>query len=264
VTTESRLAQTNVQLIRRVVDAGWSDDDLLLLRAAYELDMWAFTGQFRGNGKTQIAHHVGVAGALVSTGERPALVVAGLAHSLYFLGEFGSGRRGPHPEKRARVRDALGGEVEQLIFTYTGIEWTPASVERMTEQAPDASPLRRDVVAMRVANSLDEYADFAMRLTRDHHEGLADEAGMLAVVALAEAHGLESLGTWIRSEFERGSACTIPPALVTDEDHSVFVPPASLRRRVHIALQDSVVGHRIAATVPGARRVATWVRRRLA
>ena len=65
------LAQTNVQLLREVVDAGWSDDDLRRLRAGYELAIWAFSGQYRANGKTQLAHHVGVASALQRTGARP-------------------------------------------------------------------------------------------------------------------------------------------------------------------------------------------------
>ena len=41
----------------------------------------------------------------------------------------------------------------------------------------------------------------------------------------------------------------------------MFVPPASYRRRLHIALQDSRLGHEVAARVPGARELAERIRR---
>src|SRR3954469_13719508 len=96
------LAQTNIQLSRQLVALGWSDDDLVAFRRAYELDMWLLSGQFRGNGKTQLDHHVGGAIALPARGHRPTLVLAGLVHSVYFHGEFGNGRLAVNRDKRAR------------------------------------------------------------------------------------------------------------------------------------------------------------------
>ena len=258
------LAQTNIQLVREMVAAGWTDDDLLRLRTAYELDMWAFSGQYRANGKTQLAHHVGTASALLRSGARPALVIAGLAHSLYFLGEFGTGRRGPHAEKRAVLRPVLGAEVEQLVLEYTAFPWDRAAVERMTTEAATATDERRDVVAMRVANEVDEWADAAMRFSHElHAHDLGDAEGLDAVVAIADAHGLSALGALLREVATAGVAMRVPDVLVSVEEHTVFVPPASYRRRLHVALQDSRVGHGVAARVPGARRAAGWVRAKL-
>lgn len=259
------LAQTNVQLIRQLVHAGWDDADLQRLRTAYELDMWAYSGQFRGNGKTQIAHHVGVASALSLTGARPTLVLAGLVHSLYFLGEFGTGRRGPHPDKRARVRADLGTEIDEILYEYTEAEWCAAAVARMTADAAGASPIERDVVALRVANEVDEAADLGMGLSGDHHpHDLCGDAGIDRIVALADVYGLGALGALLREQWDRARAVPVPQVLVSPEVHTVFVPPASFRRRIHIALQDSRVGHRLAERVPGARRVGAWVRENLA
>jgi len=259
------LAQTNVQLLREVVDAGWSDDDLRRLRAGYELAIWAFSGQYRANGKTQLAHHVGVASALQRTGARPALVIAGAVHSLYFLGEFGSGRRGPHDDKRPIVRRAVGPEVEHLVYGYTNFAWDAASVASMIAEAASATDERRDLVAMRLANEVDEYADAAMRLSREHTEyDLGGPEGFAAMVALADAHDAPALRALLIEARESGSAMRVPDVLVSAEDNTVFVPPASYRRRVYIALQDSRAGHGVAERVPGARRVATWVRAKLA
>jgi hypothetical protein len=258
------LAQTNVQLIRQVVDADWSDDELVRLRRAYELVMWACSGLYRTNGKTQIAHDVGVSSALATVGERPALVTAGLVHSLYLLGEFGSGRRGPHPEKRARVRDTLGPEVEQLVYAYTELDWNRAAVGRLTASAAEATPLERDVVALRVANAADEFADLAMRLSAPHPTSeLVDGEAVDAMVALARAFDLGALGALLADQYRRGTVAPIPAVLFGAVDNTVFVPPASYGRRVHVALQDSRVGHRITESYPVARRVGVWLRRRI-
>lgn len=259
------LAQTNVQLIRQLIDANWSDDDLRRLRRAYELIMWAYSGQYRSNGKTQIAHHMGTASALAVTGHRPTVVIAGLTHSLYFLGEFGSGRLGPHEEKRERVCATLGEGVEALVYGYTDMEWGLAAVAQLTETADRATTLQRDVVAMRIANELDEFTDFAMRLAVPHHSvDLLSQDGIDALVKLATAYGFEELGAWLHDAYARGVAEPLPAVLVSKEDNTVFVPPASFARRFHIVLQDSRIGHRVAESVPGARRVAVWVRRRIA
>jgi hypothetical protein len=258
------LAQTNVQLIAQLAAREWTDDDLRRLRAAYELCMWLFSGQFRANGKTQIAHHVGVASALAGVGARPELVVAGLVHSAYFLGEFGTGRLPVTQEKRDRVTAAVGREVEDLVAGYTDLPWDAAAVQRFTDEAGSAGPVRRDLVAMRIANEIDELADGAMRFSADHHgPDLLGAAGIEKFVALADAMGHVALGKRLREAYASGTAMSVPDVLYSAEDNTVFVPPASYRRRLHVVIQDSSIGHELAERVPGARRAAEYVRRKL-
>jgi hypothetical protein len=257
----SDLVQTNVQLCRQVVALGWDDDDLVQLRVAYELAMWMFSGQFRANGKTQIAHHVGVASALARTGARPTLVVGGLVHSSYFLGEFGSGRLGPDPDKRTRVVDALGADVEALVDAYTEQPWDFDAVRALLAETARPS-ITRDVVAMRLANEVDEWSDASARWSDDRPEpGLAGDEGLDRMVELARAYDLAPLGDLLRRVAEEADATAVPDVLVSTEAHTVFVPPASYRRRLHIALQDSRLGHEVAARVPGARTLAERIRR---
>jgi len=259
------LAQTNLQLLREVLAAEWSDADLQRLRAAYELTMWAFTGQYRAHGKTQIAHHVGVASALQRTGARPALVIAGVAHSLYFLGEFGTGRVGPHEEKRARVRRDLGTEIERIIYEYTELPWSRASVAQLPAEAATASAPRRDAVVLRVANEVDEHADAENRWSAtDPNFDLVGPDVVDLVVVVAEAYGVPDLGVLLREADAAGAALLVAGVLVSPQENTVFVPPASYRRRAHVAAQDSGLGHELAARVPGARRAAAWVRAKLA
>lgn len=163
------------------------------------------------------------------------------------------------------MRAALGDEVEGLVAGYAGLEWSAASVARMTDAAPHATPPQRDLVALRVANEVDEHADFALRLAPRPHrrEGRSEAPTVDAVVALAGAHGLTELGRALRAQHERGLAMPLPAVLVTPAEGSVLVPPASSRRRLHVVLQDSRLGHWITETVPGTRRVGRWVRRRI-
>jgi hypothetical protein len=257
----SELAQTNVQLCRQVVALGWGDADLAQLRSAYELAMWMFSGQFRANGKTQIAHHVGVASALAQTAARPTLVVGGLVHSAYFLGEFGSGRVGPDPDKRTRLVDTVGVQVEALVDAYTEQPWNADAVRTLRDDAAPSS-IARDVVAMRLANEVDEWSDASARWTNDQPEpGLAGHEGLDQFVELARAYELAPLGDLLGRVAQEADATAVPDALVTSQEHTVFVPPASYRRRLHIALQDSRLGHEVAARVPGARSLAERIRR---
>jgi hypothetical protein len=257
----SDLAQTNMQLCRQLVALGWDDDDLVQLRSAYELAMWMFSGQFRANGKTQIAHHVGVASALAQTGARPTLVVAGLVHSAYFLGEFGSGRVGLDPDKRTRIVGAVGTDVEVLVDAYTEQAWDAEAVRALLANTAPSS-IERDVVAMRLANEVDEWSDASARWSNDRPEpGLAGDEGLGRFVALAHAYDLAPLGDLLRRVADEADATAVPDALVSRESHTVFVPPASYQRRLHIALQDSLLGHEVAARVPGARSLAERIRR---
>jgi hypothetical protein len=256
------LAQTNVQLCRQVIDLGWNDDDLLRLRRAYELAMFLFSGQFRANGKTQVAHHVGVASALADCGARPLVVTAGLLHSAYPLGEFGDGRPGVDARKRARVDAVVGTEVETLVDAYAALAWTRASVRALIDDADASTSVTRDLVAMRVANEVDEVADATARFAAEKPEtGLAGGDGQALVDELARAYGLDCLGARLREAAEQAATTVVPDVLVSTNERTVFVAPASHRRRLHVVVQDSRLGHGLAARVPGARRLAARHRR---
>jgi DNA-binding IclR family transcriptional regulator len=101
-------------------------------------------------------------------------------------------------------------------------------------------------------------------LDGDAHHGLADASGIAAMTSLAERAGFESLSALLREVTGASAQLAVPDVLVTHEVDSISVPTRSSRRRLHIALQDSKVGHAIAAKVPGAREFASYIRQRLA
>lgn len=260
------LAQTNVQLLSQVAQAGWPERELLRLRTAYEVAMKAYSGQYRANGKTQIAHHIGVASALQHAGARPVLVIAGAVHSLYNLGDFGTGRTGPHEHKRIRVRSELGADVEELVFSYSNLPWNLESIEQMSEQETPIDGAWIDLIWMRVANEIDEVIDAGRRLSHLSREcaKVNTPRGLAVTIALARSVGASNLAAMLADAAVVGAEFPVPEFLVSTEEHCVLVPPSSFRRRLHIALQDSGLGHQLAERVPGARRAATWVRNKIA
>lgn len=258
----SDLAQTNVQLLREVITSGWSDGELRRLRAAYELAMQLYSGQYRANGKTQIAHHMGVASALHRGGASSDLVVAGAAHAFYTLGDFGTGRSGPDARKRALVRRALGTEIEILIFRYSRMRWDRETVEQMTHGVEAIEAERRNTIWMRVANEIDELLDARRQLIaldRTQAE-LSSPEGLEAVVALARAVDAQVLGGMLRDAAAVGGTFPVRESIGSARGNSVSVPPLSFRRRWDVEWKRGHLARRLAARVPGSRRARAWWR----
>jgi (p)ppGpp synthase/HD superfamily hydrolase len=61
LTSGVAIAQTNLQLDRQLDRVGWPVDDRVRVAAAYDLAARLFTGQYRPNGKTFVAHVCGTA-----------------------------------------------------------------------------------------------------------------------------------------------------------------------------------------------------------
>src|SRR6185312_9075940 len=77
-----------------------------------------FAGRFRPMGKPFVSHLVGVASLVQRFGGPNHAVLAGMVHSAYPQGDFGTGQQGTLPAHRQRVRDAIGPEAEELVNLY--------------------------------------------------------------------------------------------------------------------------------------------------
>ena len=153
-------AQTNLQLYNQLTSLGWDEPALVLVRDAYGLASQLFSGQVRPTGKTFISHLVGTASVLASVGEHPTVVAAGLLHAAYAEGEFGDGSRGFSPHKRRTLVEAAGTYVECLVAVYTHLPWHPSLLAGLAANL-DAEP--REVVLIRLANEVDDWADGGLR-----------------------------------------------------------------------------------------------------
>jgi amino acid adenylation domain-containing protein len=184
-------AQTNVQLYEQLRDEGYSVAELEQVYQAYGLAMGWFGGQFRGSGKTFLAHLIGTGSIIADLRTPVEIIVAGLLHATYSDGVFEGTPAGLSDHKRRQVREAMGERVEDLVFRYHSLAWRErGAIIEVVERLPEFDLTQRNVVLMRLANELEEHLDMASlycsnamerrlfaELYGDHLLKLADELG---------------------------------------------------------------------------------------
>ncbi len=157
-----RFAQTNVQLYQQLREEGYPLVEQQRVYVAYNLAMGLFGGQFRGSGKTFVAHLVGTASILADLQTPVGVVVAALLHAAYSDGFFERQPPGVTDQKRALLRASVGAEVEDLVFRYQNLAWRqPGAVTRLRSGLANVDGADRTVVLMRLANELEEHLDMA-------------------------------------------------------------------------------------------------------
>lgn len=224
-------AQTNLQLWRELVDAGWRDEELVRARRGYELAMRLFSARYRANGKPFVAHLVGTASVLRAHEAPVDVVLAGLLHAAYAQGDFGGARRGMNGARRRRVRAAIGEAAEALVVDYTHFRWRPDVIAALAARREALSPKERQVVVMRLANELEDHLDLGMAFGAKPPKarGVALEAAPLVV--LARGLGLTRLADALAAAYEQHDAAEVPESLRASRRSSEDVPPPSFRRR---------------------------------
>ena len=152
------IVQTNPALYRQLHDLGCASESLAEIRAAYELAAALFAGCVRPCGRPFLPHLIGTASVLAELGARVAVVAAGLLHATYEQDDFGSLR---WRNRRTRVHGAVGAAVEHLILRYDALKWNSSTIPQMSDRLDVLEKPDRSVLLMRLANEVDDHADFA-------------------------------------------------------------------------------------------------------
>ena len=237
-----RFPQTNLQLYAQLVDLGYSDADLATVARSYELSMALFPGTYRASGKPFLAHLVGTAGIIATLRARAPVVATGLLHAAYTHGEFGNGWLGVSNAKRARVRAAVGPEIEDLVARYTALRWAPATIPAIRARLDAMTGLERDVLLVRLANELEDHLDLGILYPGDVPRRLRFmREDLPAAVEMAERLGYPELAESLTAAFDQIERAAISPALRRTEAESFRLPLASHRLRLRV-----VVSHLIA------------------
>ena len=87
------------------------------------------------------------------------MVTAGLLHAVYVFGDFGDASRGSGDARRARVKAAVGSDVEELVFRYTHFDWNASTIPAIRERVSSLSAAEREVLVIRLANELEDHLD---------------------------------------------------------------------------------------------------------
>jgi (p)ppGpp synthase/HD superfamily hydrolase len=231
-------AQTNLQLYAQLRRSHADESDLALLRRGYDLAMHLCPASFRGSGKPLLAHLVGTASILASIGQSARVVTAGLLHAVYVFGDFGDASRGSGDARRARVRMAVGTDVEDLIFRYTQFEWNARTIPGIRQRISSLSATEREVLVIRLANELEDHLDCGVLYCGNGEQRRAyirsplnqsvDMARMLGETQLAEA---------LDEAFRETLQAELPVALRNPHDFTFVQPPLSHRPRLKVAVR---------------------------
>ena len=234
-------AQTNLQLYTQLRRSGAGEQDLALVRAGYDLAMTLCPASFRGSGKPLLAHLVGTASILASTGQSARIATAGLLHAAYVFGDFGDAAAGITELRRDRVRRAVGDEVEDLVVRYTRFDWNKNTIPGILARVESLSPMEREVLVIRLANELEDHIDYGVlycgngEARREYIRSPLNQS-----VEMANKIGLPQLAAELDAAFKDTLAADIPIALRNGNDYTFAQPPASYGPRFKIALRDFI------------------------
>jgi hypothetical protein len=245
-------AQTNLQLYNQLTSLGWDEPALVLVRDAYGLASQLFSGQVRPTGKTFISHLVGTASVLASVGEDPTVVTAGLLHAAYAQGEFGDGSRGFSPHKRRTLVEVAGTDAECLVTAYTHTTWHPSMLAGL---AANLDAELREVVLIRLANEVDDWADGGLRY---YASDPAWRASLDQLKAIADRLGVPLMAEALQRAGAFDASVEVPAVLVRPTQASYLLPPRSYRPRLIVATRSVLQGATARRIISAARR---WARR---
>lgn len=229
-------AQTNIQLFNQLREGGVSKEKLEMIYRGYKLAMRLLTGRFRPSGKTFIAHVVGTASILHAAGASIEVVAAGLLHSAYDNGDFGSVFGSATAKRRAVVRGEVGPDVEDYIVRYANFEWSHRRFDAIIRALPQMEPRDREVVRMRLADKIEDHLDLGMMYCTSAPRQHSFQTRRDKMIEMAETLNDSHLA----DEWRRISAETLATedlgVRFAPNDRSFTIPGASYRMRLPLAV----------------------------
>jgi (p)ppGpp synthase/HD superfamily hydrolase len=231
-------AQTNLQLFQQLGESGYREDDVRRTRDAHELAAHLFVGSFRGSGKPLLAHLVGTASILAAFDQEIDLIIAGLLHAAYALGDFGDGRYGLTDGKRRAVRARVGATVERLIAHYTDFGWDRGRIMALRDETATLTVSDRAVLTIRLCNELEDHHDGGVLACRNAEARQAHlRETKEATVAIATRLGLATLTREVDRVLGAALVMPRPAAWCGPHDYTFVRVPASCRPRPIVSLR---------------------------
>lgn len=228
------IATVNTRLYGQLLAQGRPDEDLWAIRRTYDLTSVLYSGAYQADGRPFTAHVVSVASILALIGMPSNIVAAGLIHNVYGNGDFGDGRySGVTPQRRQRVRDAVGDDIESCVHRFGELRLT-GDVQAVRAQIGSMSERDRMILAIELADLLDKYADLSVlyfgngdwvtRFVDAHEHELIDIGYALGQPVLADA---------LTHAIARVRSRQVPPALRSSPERrymSTIVPLSCIVR----------------------------------
>jgi hypothetical protein len=231
------VAQTNIQLYNQLRARGLSTEELAVVHRAYELLARLYPGYYQGDGKPFVAHGVGVASILADLGQPPSIVALGLLHGIYGNADFGDDvEHGATPFRRGIVREAVGAELEELVFRFTQLRLHPDTIDEDRRALSSLDETGRRLQLVAVVDHLEKYTDLGVLYFGDNRDLVSwTERIGGDLVELADELDQPRLAQMLVAAFARASAeaPNVPPQLRPSDGrgHLKLLVPLSCRPR---------------------------------
>jgi hypothetical protein len=253
-------AQTNAQLFLQIHRRGCSAVELCRVRDACLLAMQLYSGLFTGSGKTTLAHEIGTASLAHRHGGSFDLIVAGLLHGAYLVGDWGHYRIRLTRKKRDALRSVIGARAETYVHEYSQVAWKAGTIAGLATRADDLSELERGVSFLLLVEELERLLDYgAIVCFRDAEAMKASMGGRRNhMCRLAERLGHPALGAELAEAIDATLAAELPAEIMGLKfpgEASFRIIPRSYGKHLSLRVYQAFAGQ--------ARRVEGELRRRM-
>jgi nucleoside-diphosphate-sugar epimerase len=231
-------AVTYPQLVRQAIAAGLDERDLCDLRETFEIAQRHFDGLYRAGGQPFICHAVRTASIVLAERQPLPVVKAALVHTTYDAYRYeGSTRPRPDPRLRRRMRREVGNDVEEIVWAFHEVDWESIGAPDIhLRELPSASTVLRSVLALRVANDLENHMDLALAYRRGRRFRERIESDGAAIAQVAREFGMPTLADELATVFRDSLEEEIPAAARWDRSRGYELPTRATSRTSKAAL----------------------------
>jgi hypothetical protein len=154
-------------------------------------------------------------------------------------GDFGSFRRAISDAKRQKVRQAVGEEVEEYVAKYSTLSWNRQTIPAIHNGLEVLSPIDREVLLMRLANTLELYLDLGALCccnAEGYQQGIERHGAL--IIDMADKVGFPVLETELARVFKETATGEIPRELRnrSNQTRAYLIAPKSYRKRLPLAV----------------------------
>lgn len=151
-------AHTHIQLLAQLTHSKHGTEGRRLGFESYRCAAELCSG-FQPCGTPFLIHLVRTASLLDLLEQPIEVTAAGMLHSVYSYGDFGDGSRGFARWKQLWLRRRVGSDVEELVRRYHAMPWSEETIAALAALPPEAPPVDRPVVLMRLVDTWDTCRD---------------------------------------------------------------------------------------------------------
>jgi hypothetical protein len=226
-----RRAQTNTQLYRQLLAAGYAGNEVRRVHEAYTLATKLFAGQLRPEGRPFVCHLVGVASILAMVEAPLETIIAGLLHSAYSHGDFGRGPGQVTDAARGWLRAAVGAQTERFVASYASHPWNKSSLAGLLANATALDPDLRPILLIRLTDAIEDALDHGLQLSQKASNSNRDISGE-DLFQLANVLGFPTLGALSKRLLDSAEIELDISALRSGHAGSYIVCPSSWRKKI--------------------------------